>query len=161
MRTHTVSFFGHREIFQPRAVEEALEQHIADLLRAHPFVEFLVGRDGEFDQLVSSTVRRCKREYGAHNSSLICVLPYLKAEYRDNEESFLRYYDEVEICAASAQAHYKAAIKIRNRYMVDRSQQVFFCIDHLSGGAYQTMLYAQKQGVPYINLCEDVRPYRF
>ena len=58
------------------------------LLREHEYVEFLVGPDGEFDQLVSSVIHRCKREYRSDNSSHIWVLPYVTAEYRDNEESF-------------------------------------------------------------------------
>lgn len=61
MNTYTVSFFGHRQIDNPFQVEQQLEKLISDLLRHKEFVEFLVGRDGEFDQLVSSTVRRCKR----------------------------------------------------------------------------------------------------
>ncbi len=150
--TFTVSFFGHRQIDEVFAIEKSLEQHIRELLHSHEFVEFLVGRDGEFDQLVSSTVRRCKRSYGSHNSALVLVLPYLKSEYRDNEESFHAYYDEVEICTDSANAHFKSAYQIRNRHMIDRSHLVIFCVDHPKGGAYQSLIYAQKSEVPYINL---------
>ena len=35
------------------------------------YVDFLVGRDGEFDQLVSSAIKRMKNEMGYYNSSLI------------------------------------------------------------------------------------------
>ena len=128
-------------------IEKALEKQILDLLHSHEYVEFLVGRDGEFDQLVSSTVLRCKRSFRDDNSALVLVLPYLKSEYRDNDESFHRYYDEVEICNASANAHYKSAFQIRNRHMIDRSHLVIFCVEHKSGGAYQSLLYAQKNNV--------------
>lgn len=60
------------------------EAHIKELLQSHEYVEFLVGRDGEFDQAVASTVRRMKRVVGDCNSSLIWVLPYLTAEYENN-----------------------------------------------------------------------------
>jgi len=40
--------------------------------------------------------------------------------------------------------------------MVDRSDLVVFCIQHASGGAWQTMKYAKKQGVPCINLNEQL-----
>ena len=45
-------------------------------LLSKEYVEFLVGRDGEVDQLVSSTVRRCKRTVRDDNSALVLVLPY-------------------------------------------------------------------------------------
>ncbi len=151
--TFTVSFFGHRQIRDVFAIEEILEQQIRDLLRSHEYVEFLVGRDGEFDRLVSSTVKRCKRAYGSHNSALVLVLPYLRSEYRDNERSFHDYYDEVEVCGESANAHFKSAFQIRNWHMIDRSHLVIFCVDHKSGGAYQSLQYTQKAGVSYVNLC--------
>lgn len=132
-----------------------MEKQILELLHTHEYVEFLVGRDGDFDQLVSSTVLRCKRSYRDDNSALVLVLPYLKSEYRYNEESFHRYYDEVEICNASANAHYKSAFQIRNRHMIDRSHLVIFCVEHKSGGAYQSLLYAQKNNVLYINLSAE------
>ena len=156
MNTYTVSFFGHRMIDNALEIENRLEQLIRMLLWEHEYVEFLVGRDGEFDQLVSSTIRRCKREYRSDNSAHIWVLPYLTAEYRDNEESFRDYYDEIEVCEAAAGSHYKNAHRTRNRAMVDRSDLVVFCIQRGSGGAWQTMKYAKKQGKPCINLNEQL-----
>lgn len=89
MEVFTVSFFGHRMIDDVFEIENRLEQLIRTLLREHQYVEFLVGRDGEFDQLVSSAIRHCKREYRSDNSSHIWILPYLTAEFRNNEESLL------------------------------------------------------------------------
>ena len=114
MRTFTVSFFGHRQIEAPFQVESQLEKLISQLLQQNEFVEFLVGREGEFDQLVSSTIRRCKRNIRDDNSALIWVMPYPTAEFRDNESSFLDYYDEIEVCEQAAAAHYKSAFQIRN-----------------------------------------------
>lgn len=155
LNTFTVSFFGHRMIDNALEIENRLEQLIRTLLREHQYVEFLVGRDGEFDQLVSSVIRRCKREYRSDNSAHIWVLPYLTAEFRDNEESFRNYYDEIEVCEAAAGSHYKNAHQTRNRDMVDKSELVVFCIQHESGGAWRTLKYVKKQGKPYINLHEQ------
>lgn len=155
MTVFTVSFFGHRRLTDPLAVEKKLQAVIQEQLLSKEYVEFLVGRDGEFDQLVSSTVRRCKREIRDDNSSLVLVLPYETAEYRNNEHSFHNYYDEVEVCAASAEKHFKAAHQIRNRAMVDRSHLVVFYIEHESGGAYQTFRYAKKSDdVPLLFLTD-------
>ena len=75
----------------------------------------------------------------------ILVLPYDTAEYRNNREIFDNYYDEVEICEKTCTAHYKSAIQIRNKAMVDRSDLVVFYLEYKSGGAYQTYKYAVKQ----------------
>ena len=152
MNTYTVSFFGHRKIDNALEIESRLEQLIRTLLREHEYIEFLVGRDGEFDQMVSSAIRRCKRDYRSDNSAHIWVLPYVTAEYRDNEESFRDYYDEIEVCEAAAGCHYKNAHQTRNRAMVSRSDMVVFCIQRARGGAWQTMKYTREQGVPCINL---------
>lgn len=157
MNTFTVSFFGHRQLDNPFLIEEKLEKIIREYLATKEYVEFLVGRDGEFDQLVASTVRRCKRVVRDDNSALVLVLPYATAEYLNNEQSFLDYYDEIEICAESAEKHFKAAHQIRNRSMVDRSDLVVFSVDHNSGGAYQTLKYAKKANANIINL-PDVTP---
>ena len=81
----------------------------------------------------------------------------MTAEFRDNEESFHNYYDEIEICPASDGAHFKAAMQIRNKDMVDRSDLVVFCVDHASGGAWQTLKYAKKNGANYINVSSKGR----
>ena len=155
MNLYAVSFFGHRQIDNVFVIEQRLETMIREFLLSKEYVEFLVGRDGEFDQLVSSTVRRCKRTVRDDNSALVLVLPYSTAEYSNNEKSFHEYYDEVEICAESAAKHFKSAHQTRNRAMVDRSHLVVFCVDHESGGAYSTMRYAEKKGVQTINLAKE------
>lgn len=153
--TYTVCFFGHREIDNPLEVEEQLYDIVLHLLESKEYVEFLVGRNGEFDQLVSSTVRRVKRNYRDDNSALMLVLPYLTAEYENNHQSFHEYYDEIEICQDAAGGHYKAAIQVRNREMVDRSDLVVCYIEHNSGGAFQTVQYAKKKNKEIVNLSDQ------
>ena len=147
MDIYTVSFFGHREIENSLEVERKLEAIIAELIKTKKYIEFLVGREGEFDILAASVVKRVKKEMDYGNCSLIWVLPYMKVEFRDNEKEFLDYYDDVEICAMSAKAHYKSAMQIRNKAMVDRSDLMICCIQRKSGGAYKTVRYALKRGI--------------
>ena len=155
MDAYTVSFFGHRYIDNPLHIEEALTKLIASLLRRKEYVEFLVGRDGEFDQLVSSSIHRCKRVVREDNSAHVWVLPYMTADLRNYESDYRNYYDEIEICN-SADSHFKAAFQARNRNMVDRSDLVVFFVEHSEGGAYQTMRYALQQNKPYINLADNL-----
>ena len=152
MDIYTVSFFGHRKICNQLHLDRTLDELIARLLREHSYVEFLVGRDGDFDQIVSSAIRRCQRDYRRHNSSHIWVMPYPTSFFRDNEETCYTYYDEIEICAESSVKHFKAAFQSRNRHMVDRSNLVIFYLETNKGGAYQTMQYAIQQEKKYLNL---------
>ena len=155
MEIYTVSFFGHREVERASEIESKLDQLLRDLITQKLYVELLVGRDGEFDLLAASAIRRAVNQYGYGNTSIILVLPYMKAEYRDNEKEYLNYYDEVEVCAESAEAHPKSAIQVRNRGIVDRSDLVICCIQHKSGGAYWAVRYAEKQGKKIVNLADE------
>ena len=151
---YKVCFFGHRQIDDFRLVEQKVEALIDKLLNDHEYVEFFVGRDGEFDQLVTSVILRCRKRLDTANSSVTWVMPYLKADYVKNSDSYDNYYDYVEVYEQSANAHPKAAIQIRNRAMVDRSDLCVFCVTHRSGGAYQTLRYAERTGANIINLLD-------
>lgn len=105
-----------------------------------------------FDCIFTANVAGFFICFHVDNSSLVLVLPYMTAEYRNNEQSFHEYYDEIEICLESAEKHFKSAHQVRNRSMVDRSDLVIFCVEHDSGGAYQTMRYAKKAGAKIMNL---------
>ena len=149
MEVYTVSFFGHRRLYDAIRIEKRLEEMVRDLLRTKQYVEFLVGKDGDFDILVASVIRRCKRECRSDNSSLVWVLPYMTADYRENEESYQEYYDEIEVFSGT---HYKAAFQQRNRALIDRSDLAVFAVNKTEGGAYSTMKYAVTRGIEIINV---------
>ncbi len=155
MNIYTVSFFGHRVVENIFEIENRLDKLLHDIITQKTYVEFLIGRNGDFDLLATSAIKRAVRKYGCGNTSFILVLPYLKAEYRNDEQHYLDYYDEIEVCAEASKAHYKAAIQVRNRNMIDRSDLVICCIQHKSGGAYRTIRYAEKQGKKIFNLAEE------
>lgn len=152
---YTVSFFGHRIIPDFNQAEKKVEELVGSLLQQREYVEFLVGRDGDFDQIVSSAIKRLQRCIRDDNSALVWVLPYPTAELRNNEKNFSAYYDAIEIYGAAESSHPKRAYQIRNQQMVDRSDLVIFYVDHCSGGAYQTMRYAEKCRKPIINLAQS------
>ena len=155
MKIYTVSFFGHRNIERGSEIDDRLDKLLHDLITQREYVDFLIGRDGDFDLLTSAAIKRAVNSYGCGNTHFTLVLPYLKTEYRDNEKEYLNYYDEVEVCAESSEAHPKSAIQVRNRSIVDRSDLVVCCIQHKSGGAYATIRYAEKQGKRIINLADE------
>ena len=155
LEIYSVVFFGHRYIDDPFKVEELLEEQICKLIDENEYVEFLVGRNGEFDQCVSSTVLRVRKNVKDDNSALVLVLPYATAEYLNNEEYFHDYYTDVEISYEASRAHPKSAIQIRNREMVDRADLIICYIEEKHGGAYRTIQYAKKQRKNIINLAEN------
>lgn len=152
MEVFTVSFFGHRQLDHYFDIEKQLETMVKSIITSEDYVEFLVGRDGDFDQIASSTIRRIIQANDYGNSSLVLILPYMTAEYRNNQDNFHKYYDYVEICSESAKSHYKAAIQVRNRYMIDRSDLVICYIERKNGGAYKSVQYALTQGKTVKNI---------
>ncbi len=151
----TIAFFGHRYIENPNNVESLLEQQIIKYIQNKEYVEFLVGRNGEFDSCVSSVIHRVRKKYRKDNSSLSLMLPYLTAEYSKNKSYFEDYYDNIEISYAALNAHPKAAIQHRNREMTDRADLIICYVKNNSGGAYQTVKYASKIKKQIINLADS------
>lgn len=152
MKTLTVAFFGHRQMTDPFRVEENLMKLIKKLLEEHEFVEFLVGREGDFDLLAAAVVRRVNNNLDYGNCALTLILPYIRADYLNNIKNYEVYYDDIDICDEAANAHFKAAIPIRNRNMADRADLIVCCIEHESGGAWTAVKYAQKRGKTICNL---------
>ena len=146
MEIYTVSFFGHRQIYDQLNAERRLKEIVEKLLREHSWVEFLVGREGDFDIMAASVVKQVKKSLYCDNASLTLVLPYMKSELRDNEESFLNYYDNIEIDSEASVAYFKNAI---------RSQLVICYIDHKKGGAYTAVQYAKEIGCKVINIVDE------
>ena len=119
----------------------------------YDYVDFLIGRNGEFDIYISSLLRNIKKEY-KNNFSIILVLPYLTAEYKNNKNSFEKYYDEIQIYEKSLVSHFKASIKIRNCEMINKSDLIIFYVERKSGGAFDAIRYANKKNKDIINIFE-------
>ena len=150
---YTVSLFGHRIIEDYNTVESKLYELLRIIMqKENREIEFLIGRNGDFDLMAASVTRKLKKETGNENVFLTLVLPYETAELRNNAESFESYYDSIEICEASAGCNFKFAIVARNRDMIDRSDTVVVYVKNESGGAYQALKYAEKNQKRIINL---------
>ena len=152
MEMYTVSFFGHRIIDDLDKVQNELENIISKIVSEHEYVQFLVGRDGDFDIIAASAVRKVKKILFIDNVDLNLVLPYMRAEISNNMEYMLDYYNDIQVDDDARKAHFKAAIKIRNQNMVKKSQLVICYVEKNKGGAYNAMKYAQKQGCTVINI---------
>ena len=147
----TVSLFGNREITDLRRVDTRLKPLIEELMRGEMYVSFLIGRNGEFDEYAASIIKKTKSECGAENCEISLVLPYSVADV----DYYERYYDSVIIPDKSCSVYVKAAIKARNRWMIDRSDMVIFYVERTGGGAYDAMKYAKCRNKRCINLYDD------
>lgn len=148
------TFAGHREVYQAK-IDEAIGQAIDNLLQTDSEFVFYTGGMGDFDNKCASAVRAFKRKYPGKKIRLALVLPYMSNRLNTDKEYYQYYYDEIIIPAELAGVHYKAAITMRNRWLVDRVDCVIAYVYRDYGGALETVKYAQKQGKPVINLAEQ------
>ena len=81
-------------------------------------------------------------------SELTLVLPYNVK----NAEYYEKYYDSVIIPENLHRAHPKAAITLKNRWMVEEADLVITYVTRNEGGAYRAMQYAKKLNKEVINL---------
>ena len=150
MKIYQIAFIGHRKIEDFRGLEEQIEQIACRLIKEKVFVEFYVGRNGDFDVLAASAVKRAQGKQGNHNSSLILLQPYPTKDdgyYRD-------YYDEV-CYPVEGRVHPKFAITKRNQWLVNHSNLLIAFVEAgRKGGAFATLKYAQRYGVAVLNLAE-------
>ena len=145
---YRVSFIGHRNIERFQIVENKVEAVVKDLIKSKEFVEFYIGRNGEFDILVASIIKRVQRDFGKENSSLILVIPYSIADMED----FEKYYDEVWYPDELFGVHFKSAITKRNEWFVDHSDLLVAYVTRDCGGAFECMKKAQQKGIQIVHL---------
>lgn len=150
MREYRVALFGHRELHRYKALEEKLCPLLEALIKTKPFVEFYMGRNGEFDIFAASVVKRAQKSFGNENSELTLVLPYPEK----NMEYYEKYYDRIILPDCLQGVHPKGAITKRNRWMAETCDLLICYVEHESGGAYAAMKYAMRIGKTVINLAK-------
>ena len=140
--------FGHRDVLEK--IDDAV--YAAVLKAAEQGCEiFYTGAMGEFDSLFSSAVRKVKKAYP--KIKLICVKSYFTNDLNTNGEYYAALYDDVFIPDDLADIHPKAAIKYRNRWMIDHSAIILIYTKRTYGGAYEARRYAERieKEMVYIN----------
>ena len=147
---YRVALFGHRTLYDLRKVEYRLAPILEDLLRTKEYVEFYIGRHGEFDEYAASVIKRAQKSVRDDNSVMILTLPYSVKDLDYYEE----YYDEITF-PDIGRTHPKVAITLRNQWMIDTADLVIVYVENNSGGAYKAMTYAEKTEKPVINLAVD------
>ena len=154
MDIYRVAFFGHRRIDKFREIEERLVPILKELILTKEYVEFYIGRNGEFDEFVASVIKRVQKQLDRDNNVMILTLPYTVKDIEYYED----YYDEIVIPDAIGKAHPKGAITLRNKWMVEESDLVVCYVERESGGAYSAVKYAKKLNKRVVNIgsAEDI-----
>lgn len=147
------TFAGHREVYQAK-LDERIETEIDKLLLTDNEFVFYPGGMGDFDKKCASAVRAAKRKYPQKKISLVLVLPYMSNRLNTDKEYYEYYYDEIIIPAELVGVHYKSAITMRNRWIIDRVDCLIAFVYRNFGGALETVKYAWKQGKTIISLAE-------
>lgn len=132
--------FGHRTLFTN--IELELYQVIEKLITENGVDIFYTGGMGQFDEQFTNAVRKAKLKY--NHISIVLIKPYFSNELNTNKEYYNYRYDDVMICEESELVHPKAAIKKRNRWMVDECDFVIGYIQRDYGGAYDAIQYARR-----------------
>ena len=149
MDIYRVTFAGHRIIYGCRSLEDELEKIVKRILKNKDYVEFYLGRNGDFDILVASAVKRAQKAFD-NKSSLILVQPYTTKD----DEYYANFYDEI-IYPLDRKTYHKAAITKRNEWMVDQSDMIIAFVTNDFGGAAATLRYAESKGIEIMNIAEE------
>lgn len=150
------TFAGHREVFSS-SIEADIDCALEEIIQTDDDFIFYSGGMGEFDKKCESAVRRIKRTHPERSIRLVLVLPYLTHEINRDKEYFESCYDDIVVPTELMGVHYKAAIKKRNRWMVDRADKILAYIYRDFGGAFDTVKYAYRMGKPVLNPAEKER----
>ena len=144
---YRVSMIGHR-IVEDFDIEEKLYDLFCNMLRTKEYVEFYLGRNGDFDIMAASVIKRIQKNFRDDNSVMILVLPYPVKDYEYYEE----YYDEIVIPKELYGVHPKAAITERNHWMVTNTDVLIAYIRNESGGTAACVHMAEQLGRKIIKI---------
>jgi uncharacterized phage-like protein YoqJ len=139
--------FGHRNVFEniSSKLDNAVEEAIAQGCEI-----FYTGAMGDFDSLFSSAVRSAKKVYP--HIKLIDVKPYFTNDINTDKDYYAALYDDIIIPDELAGIHPKAAIKARNRWIIDSSDIVLIYTVRNFGGAYEAKRFAERNGKRLIKI---------
>ena len=148
---YRVSFIGHRRVDDFYFVEKQLDDIVCELIRTKEFVEFYVGKNGDFDTMVASAIKRAQKRFGKDNNSLILVIPYTVADIEYLED----FYDEIWLPDELHGAHFKNAITKRNEWFVNNSDLLIAYVLRDKGGAATCLQNAIQSKIATVNIAEQ------
>ncbi|MBE6601717.1 MAG: hypothetical protein E7637_04330 [Ruminococcaceae bacterium] len=148
-----ITFLGHRSIHTIDEVRKKLEHTIAQNLKSDEKTLFYCGGYGTFDNLCASVCHAFrKRELPCE---VVYITPYITESHQKKMKDLLetKLYDSV-IYPPLESTPLKYAIIKRNEWMIQQADLIIAYVDHSHGGAYKSLVYAEKKQKKIINLTE-------
>lgn len=143
-----ITFFGHSSYSSSAKDENRLLNLLEEVVHGDS-VDFYLGGYGGFDDFALKCATMYKRNH--QNAQLVFITPYLGKWLNERKDILQRKYDQI-LYPELENVPKKFAILKRNEWMVNKADYIFSYIKRHYGGAYSTLLYAQKHKKPYINL---------
>lgn len=140
--------FGHREIFCQTS--ERLYETVEKLIINNDVKIFMTGGMGKFDSTFITVIKKLKEKYSY--IELWLIKPYFSNALNRDKEYYENTYDKILIPESLLGVHPKAAIKKRNRFMVENSDFIILYVYRNFGGAYEAMRYSARLNKNTINL---------
>ena len=142
MKSQTATFIGQSACFWVSQCE--IEEKVKELVLTG-ITTFLCGGMGDFDKICAFAVFRLKKIFP--HIKLFLVIPYIS--FAKNVSDI---YDEIIYPEGFEKFHFKKAIIMRNRYLVDNSCIAICYVKNKTSRAYKTFAYATKQNIKIIDL---------
>lgn len=136
---HICTFCGHRQVKE--SVRASLAEAVETLIVNRNVHSFYVGSNGAFDRMTLGVLKEMKAKYPhIRYYVVLAYMPGRKEEYPFESHVDTIYPEGLESVPR------KYAIVHRNRWMVEQSDYLVAYVVHGSGGAAQTLRYAQSKG---------------
>ena len=124
-------------------------------LASRGILHYYVGGAIGFDMVAAVTVLNAKRDLPTLTLTLALpcrdhTLKWSEAERR----LFARVTALADEVVYVSDEYHRGCMQRRNRYMVDRSCVCLAYLTEATGGTYQTVRYAERQGLPICHLAE-------
>lgn len=145
----TMCFTGHRPDKLPWGRDETSAEYRAFRLRLMAAIyhaaengctRFITGMADGIDLTAAELVLEIRKVMP--EIQLECALPYR----RNGSARFRRILNQADVVTAVSESYHPACMRMRNRYMVDRSDMVLAVYSGSSGGTRQTIEYARACG---------------
>lgn len=123
------TFFGHRDC--PDEIKPKLREVLIDLIENEGVEMFYVGRQGQFDAIVRSTLRQLTEAYPQIRYAVVLERVPGKQEGAD--------YSDTMLPEGVEKVHPHYAISWRNKWMIDHADYAVTYIIRSWGGAVQSL----------------------
>ncbi len=151
-------FTGHRNLTEAelRRAVEAITETVPRLV-SEGIVHYYAGGAIGFDLAAAVTVLNLKQTLPQLALTLALPCREHMAQWRRTDRAlFSRVMERADGVVYVHDTYFRGCMQARNRYMVDRSAVCLAYLTACRGGTYHTASYAEKKGIPVMNLAGEI-----